>query len=68
MTNTTDRKEKLYKFRGKEFYSNPEVIRYLNYALALNRCKERYEEVKSTTKRSSRKSKKIDSESSASAK
>ena len=38
--------EKLYKFRGKVFSSNPQTIQQLNLALAYNRAKERYEEVK----------------------
>jgi hypothetical protein len=38
--------EKLYTFRGKTFYCKPSIIQQLNYALALNRSNERYEEVK----------------------
>jgi hypothetical protein len=51
--------EKLYTFRGKTFPCNPKTIQQLNLALAYNRAKERYEEVKPRTTSKSR-----DSESS----
>ena len=38
--------EKLYTFQGKRFYCKPSIIQQLNLALAYNRAKERYEEVK----------------------
>jgi hypothetical protein len=44
---------KLYTFRGKIFECSEKIIQKLNYALALNRSKERYEEVKSDTKKPS---------------
>lgn len=44
--NTTQPEEKpddkLYVFRGKEFFCDPRTIAKLNYALALNRSNERY--------------------------
>ena len=43
---TTGTKEKTYKFQGKTFKCDPRTIQKLNYALALNRLTERYEEVK----------------------
>jgi hypothetical protein len=51
---------KWYKFRGKIFECSDIIIRQLNYALALNRSNERYEEVKSSTKRKSRNSAEFD--------
>ncbi len=39
-------KNKLYKFRDKVFDCSERIIQQLNFALALNRSKERYEEVK----------------------
>lgn len=36
------KKENLYKFRGKKILSDHETIRHLNYALALNGCEDRY--------------------------
>lgn len=53
MTNGTNSNVKLYTFRGKTFECNEKIIQQLNYALALNRSKERYEEVKSDTKKPS---------------
>ena len=34
-----------YTFRGKEFYCDEDTIFQLNYALGLNKSKERYERV-----------------------
>jgi hypothetical protein len=48
---------KLYTFRGKIFECSQKIIQQLNYALALNRSKERYEEVKPDTTTKSRKHK-----------
>ena len=48
---------KWYKFRGKVFECSESIIRQLNYALALNRSHERYEEVKPDTATKSRDSK-----------
>lgn len=48
MTDGIQTKEngKLYTFQGKVFLCNPKIIQKLNLALAYNRSKERYEEVK----------------------
>jgi hypothetical protein len=35
-------KQELYVFRGKEFFCDAQTITQLNYALALNRSRERY--------------------------
>ncbi len=40
-----DSKVHKYTFRGKEFYCDEDTIFQLNYALALNKSKERYERV-----------------------
>ena len=48
---------KWYKFRGKVFECTESIIRQLNYALAFNMSKERYEEVKPSTATKSRKRK-----------
>lgn len=53
----TEEGERLYTFRGKVFYCSPRIIQQLNLALAYNRAKERYEEVKSRTTDKSRDSK-----------
>jgi hypothetical protein len=45
------KEEKLYEFRGKVFPSDETTIRQLNYALALNRSKERYKLVNQKTKK-----------------
>jgi len=50
MTNGTNNKVKLYTFRGKVFGCAEHTIQQLNLALAYNRSKERYEEVKPNTK------------------
>lgn len=51
MTYTTSRPtEQLYEFRGKQFMSDEQTIRQLNYALALNRSEERYVLVKTSKK------------------
>jgi hypothetical protein len=50
-------KNKWYKFRGKVFECSDAIIRQLNFALALNRSNERYEEVKPDTTTKSRKRK-----------
>ena len=50
MTSGTTSKIKLYTFRGKTFECSERVIQQLNFALAYNRSKERYEEVKPNTK------------------
>jgi hypothetical protein len=51
MTTGTEetRKQELYTFRGKTFYSDERIIKQLNYALALNRSTERYEKVNRKT-------------------
>ena len=41
--------EELYTFRGRTFYCDGWTINRLNYALALNGSKERYEKVKQNT-------------------
>ena len=46
---TKNEKQKLYTYQGKVFYCNSSIIQKLNIALAYNRSKERYEEVKSGT-------------------
>lgn len=46
---TNNEEQKLYTYQGKTFYCNPAVIQKLNIALAYNRSKERYEEVKQNT-------------------
>lgn len=46
-------KQKLYTYQGKTFYCNPSIIQKLNIALAYNRSKERYEEVKQNTTKES---------------
>ena len=48
---TKQEEEKLYEFRGKQFYCKPSTIQQLNLALAYNRSNERYEEVKQSTAR-----------------
>jgi hypothetical protein len=53
MINGTNNKSKCYKFRGKVFECAEHTIRQLNLALAYNRSKERYEEVKPNTTRKS---------------
>lgn len=55
MTTTPNKTEgeKMYTYQGKTFYSHPEIIQQLNYALALNRSLERYEEVKRKRKKRS---------------
>lgn len=55
MTPTTNKNEgeKMYTYQGKTFYSHPEIIQQLNYALALNQSTERYEEVKRKRKKRS---------------
>jgi hypothetical protein len=50
MTNGTNNKVKLYTFRGKVFECAEHTIQQLNLALAYNRSKEKYEEVKPNTK------------------
>ncbi len=57
MIDGTNNESKWYKFRGKVFECTESIIRQLNYALALNRSHERYEEVKSNTTAKSRKGK-----------
>ncbi|MEN9512541.1 MAG: hypothetical protein RJB16_301 [Bacteroidota bacterium] len=52
---------KLYTFRGKVFECSDAIIRQLNFALALNRSNERYEEVKPDTTTESRNRKGSDS-------
>lgn len=42
---------KKYTFRGKTFECDPKTIAQMNYALALNRSQERYEEVQAKPKR-----------------
>jgi hypothetical protein len=42
---TSTETEKWYRFRGKTFLASPATIKQLNYALALNRSPERYEQV-----------------------
>jgi hypothetical protein len=53
MINGTNNESKWYKFRGKVFECSESIIRQLNLALAYNRAKERYEEVKPNTTRKS---------------
>jgi hypothetical protein len=48
---TNNLKQELYTFRGKTFYSDAWTIGQLNYALALNHSKERYEKVQHGRKR-----------------
>ena len=48
---TKETEEKLYTYQGKTFYCKPSIIQRLNLALAYNRAKERYEEVKPNTTR-----------------
>ena len=48
---TKETEEKLYTYQGKTFYCKPSIVHQLNLALAYNRAKERYEEVKSITTR-----------------
>lgn len=55
---TNEQPQKIYKFRGKTFPASPRVIQQLNLALAYNRAKERYEEVKPRTTDKSRDSEK----------
>jgi hypothetical protein len=47
---TKQTEEKLYTYQGKTFYCKPCIIQQLNLALAYNRAKERYEEVRPDTK------------------
>ena len=54
MTNGTNNNVKLYMFRGKVFECAEHTIQQLNLALAYNRSKERYEEVKPRTTSESR--------------
>ena len=61
MIDGTNNESKWYKFRGKIFECTESIIRQLNYALALNRSSERYEEVKPDTKTKSRNRKGSDS-------
>jgi hypothetical protein len=61
MTDGMKSESKWYKFRGKVFECTESIIRQLNYALALNRSSERYEEVKPNTKTKSRNRKGSDS-------
>lgn len=56
-----EEKEKLYEFRGKQFYCKPSIVKHLNFALALNRSHERYEEIESTATTKGRNSKGSDS-------
>jgi hypothetical protein len=53
MINGTNNESKWYKFSGKVFECSESIIRQLNLALAYNRAKERYEEVKPNTTRKS---------------
>ena len=46
---TNNHKKELYTFRGKTFYSDAWTVKQLNYALALNYSKERYEKVNGRT-------------------
>lgn len=39
-------KKELYTFRGRTFYSDAWTVKQLNYALALNNARERYEKAK----------------------
>lgn len=48
---TAESENKIYKFRGKTFPAHPNTIQQLNYALALNRCQDRYVEVVKKTKK-----------------
>lgn len=43
---TNNLKKELYTFRGRTFYSDVWTVNQLNYALALNNSRERYEKVK----------------------
>lgn len=42
---TNKLKQELYNFQGKTFYCDAWTIGQLNYALALNQSRERYEKV-----------------------
>jgi hypothetical protein len=57
MTIGMKNESKWYKFRGKIFECSESIIQKLNIALAYNRSKERYEEVKPDTATKSRKRK-----------
>lgn len=45
-TQNANEKKFKYKFRGKTLLVTKSLVRELNYALALNRCSDRYEIVK----------------------